>query len=304
MDTATRLPASQMGAVRLRPRVLLAAMRPRQWGKNLLVLAAPAAAGVLFDAGVLIHAGLAFLTFTLAASGTYLVNDAIDAPADRLHPRKRLRTVASGRMSARVAVGLGVVMMLLALVPAAAVGSVAFVVSVLAYLALTTSYSMWLKHVVVVDLVTVAVGFVIRAVAGGFAANVPVTQWFLTVSFFGALFVVSAKRYGEHQRLGDVAASHRSTLSRYSTFYSQHVMTLSSGVTLSAYGLWAFQHGFPAQTWFLVSFVFLATVLLRFALLVHAGASDDPVDLVWKDVPLRILVFLWIGLVLAGVEFS
>lgn len=304
MHTATPIPPSQVELARLRPRVLLAAMRPRQWVKNLLVLAAPAAAGVLFDVRVLIDAGLAFVAFTLAASGTYLVNDAIDAPADRLHPRKRLRTVASGLLSARRAVALGVVLMLLALAVAATVGSLAFMVSVLAYLALTTSYSMWLKNFVVVDLVAVAMGFVIRAVAGGFAAQVPVTQWFLTVSFFGALFVVSAKRYGEYQRLGDGAASHRSTLSRYSAFYSQHVMTLSSGVTLTAYGLWAFQHGSPAQTWFLVSFVFLATVLLRFALLVHGGASDDPVELVWKDGPLRILVFIWIGLVLAGVEFS
>jgi len=279
-------------------------MRPRQWPKNLLVFGAPAAAGVLFDPGVLTDATLAFVAFTLAASGTYLINDAIDAPQDRHHPVKRHRPVAAGHISIRWARRIGAAAMLLSLAPAMAIGSLAFLISLGSYIALTVSYSLWLKQIVVVDLVAVALGFAVRAVAGGHAVQVPLSRWFVMVAFFGALFLVAGKRYGETQRLGDAAIAHRATLESYAGFYHQHVMTLASGVTMIGYGLWAFQHGSPSQAWFLASYLFLVVVLLRFALLVHSGASDDPVEIVWTDRPLRVLVIIWLALVLAGVELG
>ncbi len=279
-------------------------MRPRQWPKNLLVFGAPAAAGVLFVPGVFADALLAFIAFTLAASGTYLVNDAIDAPHDRLHPTKRHRPVAAGLIPIPTAWRFGAASMVLALIPAIAIGSVSFMVALVGYITLTLSYTLWLKQIVVVDLVAVALGFAVRAVAGGFAVGVPLSQWFLMVAFFGALFLVAGKRYGEHRRLGDQAGAHRPILDSYADFYHQHVMTLSSGVTMIGYGLWAYQHGYPSQGWFLASFLFLVVVLLRFSLLVHSGASDDPVEIVWTDRPLRILVVVWLALVLAGVELA
>lgn len=302
MSTATRTVP-----VRGRPtpsRAVLRAMRPRQWPKNLLVFGAPAAAGVLFDPGVLTDAILAFAAFTLAASGTYLINDAIDAPHDRHHPVKRHRPVAAGHISIRWALRIGAALMLLSLAPALAIGSLAFLIALGSYIALTVSYSLWLKQIVVVDLVAVALGFAVRAVAGGHAVDVPLSRWFVMVAFFGALFLVAGKRYGETQRLGDGAGAHRVTLESYAGFYHQHVMTLSSGVTMIGYGLWAFQHGSPSQAWFLASYLFLVVVLLRFALLVHSGASDDPVEIVWTDRPLRVLVIIWLALVLAGVELG
>lgn len=286
------------------PRVLLATARPKQWPKNVLVFGAPAAAGMLFEANVFWTATLAFLAFTLAAIGTYFINDAIDAPRDRLHPVKRHRPVAAGLISPRRAKMVGVLSMGLALVPTAAIGRTGFTVALLAYIGLTLSYSVWLKEISLVDVVAVALCFALRAVAGGLAVGVPLSQWFVMVAFFGALFLVAGKRYGEHRRLGELATAHRPAAAAYADFYHQHVMTLSSGVTMVGYGLWAYSHGFPSQALFLGSFLFLVMVMLRFALLVHNGVSDDPVEIVWTDRPLRILVLVWIALVLAGVELG
>jgi decaprenyl-phosphate phosphoribosyltransferase len=283
-------------------RALLRAARPRQWSKNLLVFGAPAAAGVLFRPEPLLMACLAFVAFTLAASGTYLINDAVDARVDGLHPKKRLRPVAAGIISRTEAVAVGLFAIVLSLAPAAIIGRPGFLVVLLAYAALTISYSVRLKQIAVVDIVAVALGFALRAIAGAYATGVPLSEWFLIVSFFGALFLVAGKRYGEYQRLGGDAAIHRPTQALYAGFYHQHVMTLASGVTLTSYGLWAYQHGLPSQMWFLASFVFLVMVLLRFALLVHAGASDDPVEIVWNDRAIRVLAILWIALAMAGIE--
>ncbi|MFP3914352.1 MAG: decaprenyl-phosphate phosphoribosyltransferase [Actinomycetota bacterium] len=283
---------------------LLRATRPRQWPKNLLVFGAPAAAGVLFQTEIFLTAVVAFWAFTLAAAGTYLINDAMDAANDRLHPVKRYRPVAAGIIPVGRAKVLGGTAMALSLVPAIAIGRPRFVLALVTYIALTISYSVWLKQIAMVDVVAVALGFAVRAVAGGLAAGVPLSRWFVLVAFFGALFLVAGKRYGEHRQLGEAVGAHRPASAGSAAFYHQHVMTLSSGVTMVGYGLWAYQHGLPSQAWFLGSFLFLVMVLLRFSLLVHEGASDDPVAIVWNDRPLRILVVLWIALVLAGVELG
>jgi decaprenyl-phosphate phosphoribosyltransferase len=287
-----------------RTRALLSATRPRQWAKNLLVFGAPAAAGALAIPGVLADATLAFVAFTLAASGTYLINDTVDAPADRLHPTKRHRPVASGQLSGRAAVAFGAVAIGLSFVPALLIGRGAFTATLISYVVLTLSYTLWLKRYAVVDLVVVASGFGLRAVGGAFSIAVPISRWFLIVTFFGALFVVAGKRFGEQQRLGADAGTHRETLSVYADFYTQHVMTLSSGITLVGYGLWAHDHGYLSAWWFLASFMFLVMVLLRFALLVHAGASDDPVEIAWDDRPLRVLTILFLALVVGGIQLG
>lgn len=283
---------------------LITAIRPKQWSKNLLVFGAPAAAGMLFVAEALLAASLAFVAFTLAASGTYLINDTIDAPADRLHPTKRHRPVAAGVVAPGMAVTMGTALMAASLIPAVLIGEASFIATLVAYILLTTSYSLWLKEIAVVELVVVAAGFGLRAVGGAFAIAVPISQWFLIVSFFGALFIVSGKRHGEQQGLGTHAGSHRRSLSAYADFYAQHVMTLSSGITLVGYGLWAYDHGFLSEWWFLVSLMLLVMTLLRFALLVHAGASDDPVEIAWRDQPLRVMSLAFAAIVAAGIQIG
>ena len=304
MNTVVSQSRTRAGDVRLSARGLLTAVRPRQWPKNLLVFGAPAAAGMLFDLNALVDATLAFAAFTLAASGTYLINDAYDAPYDRVHPTKRHRPVAAGLLSPRTAVAFGVLSIMMSLVPAVMIGNLDFVITVVAYVVLTASYTLWLKQIAVVDLVAVASGFGLRAVGGAFAISVHISQWFLIVSFFGALFVVAGKRFGEQQNLGLAAAAHRKTLDSYAESYAQHVMTLSSGIALVGYGLWAHDHGFLSDWWFLGSLMVLVTTLLRFSLLVHAGVSDDPVEIVWRDKTLRVLAIIFLTLVVFGIELS
>jgi decaprenyl-phosphate phosphoribosyltransferase len=214
------------------------------------------------------------------------------------------RPVASGAISGRTAVTIGIALLAVSFMPAAMIDRGEFTATLIAYIILTVSYSLGLKQVAVVDLVVVAAGFGLRAVGGAFSIAVPVSQWFLIVSFFGALFVVAGKRFGEQQSLGDDAARHRPTLSAYADFYTQHVMTLSSGITLMGYGLWAHDHGFLSDWWFLASLMILVMTLLRFALLVHAGASDDPVEIAWNDRPLRILAIVFLVLVMGGIELG
>lgn len=281
---------------------LITAVRPKQWSKNLLVFGAPAAAGMLFVADAMLAASLAFVAFTLAASGTYLVNDTIDAPVDRLHPTKRHRPVAAGEIAPGMAITMGSVLMAASLIPAVLIGEASFIATLVAYILLTTSYSLWLKEIAVVELVVVAAGFGLRAVGGAFAIAVPISQWFLILSFFGALFIVSGKRHGEQQGLGSDAGSHRRALSAYADFYAQHVMTLSSGITLVGFGLWAYDHGFLSEWWFLVSLMLLVMTLLRFALVVHTGVSDDPVEIAWNDRPLRVMSLAFVAIVATGIQ--
>ncbi len=304
MNTVLAETRVRSSSVRSTLAAVVATARPRQWTKNLLVFGAPAAAGVLLVPGVLVDATLAFAAFTLAAGGTYLINDVIDAPADRLHPTKRDRPVAAGILSGRSAVMFGMGALALSMVPTLAIGRGGFTATLIAYIALTLSYSLWLKRVEVVDLVVVASGFALRAVGGAFSIAVPISRWFLIVTFFGALFVVAGKRFGEQQRLGSDAGSHRPTLSAYADFYTQHVMTLASGITLVGYGMWAHDHAHLSAWWFLASFMVLVMILLRFALKVHAGASDDPVEIAWTDRPLRVLTLIFLVLVIGGIELG
>jgi len=175
---------------------LVAACRPRQWIKNLLVFAAPVAAGVIDQGDLLTDTLAAFVAFCLAASGTYLLNDALDVESDRLHPTKRNRPIAAGQVPVVLAYVVAAVLVVAAL-------AIAFLTrsqlgwTIAAYLALTTAYSFWLKHVAILDVIAVASGFVLRAVAGAAATGVPISEWFFIVTSFGALFMVAGKRTGE-----------------------------------------------------------------------------------------------------------
>ena len=194
---------------------MLQACRPRQWVKNALVVFAPAAAGALTRPAVAAATAGAFVCFCLLASATYLLNDVHDRERDRRHPRKRHRPVASGRLSprraTRIAIWLAILGVCAGTVIAPALGAVA-----IGYLALTTSYSILWRHVVLVDIAAVAAGFVVRAAAGGVAAGVTLSRSFLAVSGACALFVVAGKRYAELTAGGQSRDAARRTLARYS----------------------------------------------------------------------------------------
>ncbi|CAN5767748.1 decaprenyl-phosphate phosphoribosyltransferase [soil metagenome] len=281
-------PRTSRPAVRARVRALVTLSRPRQWIKNVLVLAAPVAAGRIGDPQTLTHALVALVTFTLVASGVYWINDALDVATDRLHPVKRLRPVAAGRISVTTALSGGLALEVGALLVAWLAVSPLLAAVLGAYALLQLAYSMQLKRVPVAELMIVASGFVIRAIAGGVATDIGLTEWFLIVTSFGALFVVAGKRYAESVAMGELAGEHRSVLERYPQAFLQQVVGVCLAVTLLAYCLWAFRTstiitGPTPSLWVALSVVPVTFVSLRYLLLVAAGRTGEPEDLLLRD---------------------
>ncbi len=276
------------------PRALLQLARPKQWVKNLLVFAAPGAAGVLSHSGAFGKTCVAFGAFSLAASGTYAWNDARDVEADRRHPTKSSRPVASGAVSVPQAQVFGAVLFVLALA-LSLVASVALLWTVVIYVVLTLAYTLRLKHEPVLDLVTVAACYVIRTVGGATATGVRVSTWFLIVAAAGSLFVVTGKRSAEVLRLGPDAEHHRRALAGYTHQFLLYVRGVSSSVAILAYCLWAFE--FSAHTgntvWLQSSIVPFVVAILRYALLLESGEGGAPEDLLLSDPVLIFVGLVW-----------
>ncbi|WP_421119127.1 decaprenyl-phosphate phosphoribosyltransferase [Aquihabitans daechungensis] len=285
------------------PRALLAEARPKQWIKNLLVFAAPAAAGVLDQPEAMWQATAAFACFCLAASGTYFLNDAADVEADRLHPKKKFRPIAAGEISLPMARALGVGA-IVASVLAALLVNWHLAVTVGSYVALTTTYSLWMKHVAVLDVVGVAAGFVLRAIGGAAAVDVPISDWFFIVASFGSLLMVVGKRRAETDEMGDAAAEFRPTLGMYPRDYLAQLQTVSTAVVLVGYCLWAFEKAAVSSAsipWFELSIVPFGVAVLRYVLLLDTGHGGAPEDVVLGDRALQIMGATWLFVFAIGV---
>ncbi len=298
---------------------LVRACRPRQWIKNLLVLAAPGAAGVLTHAEVPQRLALTFISFCALSSSTYLLNDLHDRVEDRAHERRRTRPIASGQVSARLAITSAVLLaaggLALQFIVTPALAGVG-----LAYLVLTGSYTLWWRSIAVADIAAVSGGFVLRALAGGVATDVTVSRWFLAVTSFGALFLVAGKRYAElrtyEESAGEKPASTRTegqgggpplapvraSLSEYSQRYLRFVIALSATAATTAYCLWAFQRSHQARvSWYELTVIPFVLWLLRYALLVDRGAGESPEELVLGDRFLLTMSAAWVALFASGV---
>jgi decaprenyl-phosphate phosphoribosyltransferase len=280
---------------------VLEAARPRQWPKNLLVFAAPLAGASLGRGNGFGYALLAAAAFTAASSAVYLINDVADAERDRGHPTKRRRPVASGRLPAGLAITSAAVAIGVALGACvwADSGSLALVIGV--YIAFSLLYTMVLKHVPVVEVIFVAVGFVLRALGGAVATGVPPSGWFLTVCSLGALMVALGKRYTELAVLGPAAARHRPVMRWYGLQmlrYGQRAVALAM---LAAYLLWALSHTDSwMRAWHLISAAPLALALGRFDRLTGV-AEDKPVeDLIARDPIMACCEITWLTLFLVG----
>ena len=281
---------------------VIRATRPRQWVKNVLVFAAPLAAGRLIETDVLWRTAAALVAFCLASAAVYLINDVRDVAEDRLHPTKRLRPIAAGELSASVAVILACCCAVISL----AIGFVVAIplgVTLLIYLLLQLIYSGWLKHLPIIDLAMVASGFLLRAVAGGVASNIPLSQWFLLVASFGSLFMVAGKRYSELVALGAEAGTRRS-LERYTVSYLRFAWMLAAAMVIMSYSLWAFDnaHNGPwGVPWSALSIAPLTLGLLQYAREIDTGAAGEPEQIVLHDHVLQVLGLLWAVLVAIGV---
>ncbi len=302
-------PAPEKGPPRNLVTGLIKAIRPRQWVKNVLVFAAPVAAlgddRYAYDyREVLVRVLLAFVVFSLAASCVYLVNDARDVEADRAHPTKRFRPIAAGVVPEWLAYILAVVLGAASLALSWLVTpNLALVMAI--YIVIQLAYCFGLKHQPVIDICIVSSGFLIRAIAGGVAAGVPLSQWFLLMMAFGSLFMAAGKRYAELQLAERTGAKIRKSLESYTSSYLRFVWTLSATALVLCYGLWAFERDDTGGTsWFVVSMVPFTIAILRYAVDVDGGMAGEPEEIALKDRVLQLLAVAWIGTISAAVFLS
>ena len=218
-------------------RALLVSLRPHQWIKNLVVLAALGFSKHLFDADAASRAGLAFLVFCALAGAVYLVNDLLDLERDRLHPAKRTRPLASGALPVGVARVAAAVLLAGVLAASLRLGP-PFLLCTAAYAVLGLAYSLVLKHVVILDVLAVSLGFVLRAVAGAVAIGVHFSPWLLVCTILLALFLALAKRRHELVSLEVDAAAHRSSLAEYSPYLLDQMIAVVTASCLTAYAFY------------------------------------------------------------------
>ncbi|MGD9619128.1 MAG: decaprenyl-phosphate phosphoribosyltransferase [Mycolicibacterium sp.] len=297
------------GPPRNLPAGIVKAIRPRQWVKNVLVFAAPVAAlgdhRYAYDyREVLVKVALAFVVFSLAASSVYLINDARDVEADRAHPTKRFRPIAAGVVPTWLAYWLAVALAVASLAISWMVTPDLAVVMAI-YIGIQLAYCFGLKHQPVIDICIVSSGFLIRAIAGGVAAQVPLSQWFLLMMAFGSLFMAAGKRYAELQLAERTGAKIRKSLESYTSSYLRFVWTLSATALVLCYGLWAFERDATGgASWFVISMIPFTVAILRYAVDVDGGMAGEPEEIALKDRVLQLLALAWIGTIGAAVFLS
>jgi decaprenyl-phosphate phosphoribosyltransferase len=286
---------------------ILKALRPRQWIKNVLVLAAPLAAlggNVHYNyLDVLDKVGIAFVVFCLAASSVYLVNDARDVEADRQHPTKRFRPIAAGVVAPSLAYALAVVLAAASL-GISAVTSPALALVMVAYLVIQLAYCFGLKHQAVLDICIVSSAYLMRAIAGGAAAGIPLSQWFLLFVAFGSLFIVAGKRYAELRLAERTGAKIRKSLESYTATYLRFVWTMSATAVVMCYGLWAFERDGHSGSWFVASMIPFTIAILRYAVDVDGGLAGEPEEIAVRDRVLQLLGVAWLATICAAIVLA
>ena len=275
---------------------LLRALRPYQWSKNLLVFAALVFALELQDPQKVGAAVIAFLCFCAASSATYLFNDIRDRDRDREHPEKARRPIAAGRVSVPVATATAIALALAALLGSQAVNW-RFTLVVVVYLVLQGAYSLGLKHVPVIDALCVSAGFLLRAVGGAEAVEVPISSWLLMCTLFLSIFISFAKRRHEFVTLTAGGEGHRQSLAGYSVEVLDQLITISAAATLISYALYTVDaetvEKFGSNR-LLLTLPYVIYGVFRYLALVHMNEeAGDPSLALVRDKPLLIAVALW-----------
>jgi decaprenyl-phosphate phosphoribosyltransferase len=289
---------------RQRLRAALVTARPRQWIKNALVIAAAGAAGALGHDDVPVRVLVACGAFCLLASGIYCLNDVRDAAEDRLHPRKRSRPVAAGELTALEATTLGIALIATGLATCLVIAPLLLVVGV-GYLAVTVSYTWIWRRILYLDVVAIAGGFVLRAVAGGAAAPVELSRWFVLVVTFSALFLAASKRYAERVRADASGAARRRVLERYSLRRLRVLLSVSGVGANVAYWFWAF--GMPTVggiPWRPLTAIPFCLTFLRYAHIVRVGGGEAPEEALVGDWVLLACAASWLILFALSVRVA
>ena len=275
---------------------LLFSLRPGQWTKNLVIFAGLLFGRRLFDSEAVLAAVAAFVVFCILSGVVYLVNDVADRETDRLHPLKAHRPIASGALPVRVAIVSAVTLGAIALLAAYRIGW-PFTMVAAAYLVLQIAYSGPLKHIVIIDVLTIAIGFVLRAVAGAVAVNVEISHWLLVCTILLALFIALAKRRHEIVLLAAGASGHRPILGEYSAYLLDQMIGVVTASTLIAYVFYTISpetvQKFGTQ-WLGLTIPFPLYGIFRYLYLVHQReGGGSPADLLLTDRPLLACVALW-----------
>ncbi len=271
--------------------------RPHQWLKNALVLAALVFGQRLFVVHDVLLALIAFIAFCALASAAYILNDIADRDADRLNPEKCDRPLARGDITVAAAARAALMLAVVAAVLSIFLGR-AFVGIAVLYATLQLVYSLWAKHQVIIDIIAVAIGFVLRAFAGGVAIKVAVSPWLVFITFVLALFLVLARRRHELIALGDDAIAHRSALSEYSVRLVDQMISIVAGATLVSYMIYTASAEVEAKLGtqhLYLTVPFVAFGILRYLYLIdERNEGGDPASALLHDRPLMLAVALWI----------
>jgi decaprenyl-phosphate phosphoribosyltransferase len=269
--------------IRGRLRAAIVTARPRQWIKNALVIAAAGAAGALGHDDVPGRVLVACGAFCLLASGIYCLNDVRDAAEDRLHPRKRYRPVAAGELTALEAAMVGIALIAAGLATCMVIAPLLLVVGV-GYLVVTLTYTWIWRRILYLDVLAIASGFVLRAVAGGVAAPVELSHWFVLVVTFAALFLAASKRYAERVRADASGAARRRVLELYSLQRLRVLLSVSGVGATVAYWFWAF--GMPTVggiPWRPLTAIPFCLTFLRYAHIIRVGGGEAPEEALVGD---------------------
>jgi 4-hydroxybenzoate polyprenyltransferase len=290
-ETARAHAVIELPARRPPLRAALVAMRPRQWTKNLLLFAGIVFAAELGDGSRWAQAWAAFIAYCAASSAAYLVNDLIDAPQDRLHPLKRLRPIARGELTQEIALALAAFLAALALVITAVLGLGSLGLMAL-FLLLQAGYTLGLKHVVLIDVLTIGSLFVVRAAAGAAAVDVRISPWLLICTALLALFLGLAKRRGELLLVGAEETPGRPVLEGYSLALVDQLISVVASSTVIAYSLYTFTARESNAMMATIPFVLFG--VFRYLLLVHRrDLGEEPERILLSDGPILLCVAAW-----------
>jgi 4-hydroxybenzoate polyprenyltransferase len=271
---------------------LIEAARPRQWTKNLIVFGPLIFSAKIGDFKLLLATLVCSIAFCLASSSIYLINDLLDREQDKVHPRKRNRPIASGRVSTAAALSFAFVLAAASLTLSVLIKP-SIAVMIVLYLGLMVFYGTVLKHLVVLDVMTVAAGFVLRAVAGGIAASAPVSGWFLLCTSFGSLFLALEKRRHEISTLSKSAQDHRAVLQSYSQALIDKIEGIVVPGLVVCYIFYSFlsYHG----QWMMITVPFVFYGLIRYHLLsIEEALTGTPEEVLLRDRPTQVTIVLWL----------
>lgn len=280
-------------------KLIIQELRPKQWLKNVILILPAIFADEFFHFANLKNLLLGFFFFSLAAGGLYIINDIIDRKKDAHHPEKKKRPIASGRLSVAVAAAAAALILI-----AAAAGSFwlepRFFIILIVYAAITNFYSFYLKHLPIIDLVTIAAGFILRVVAGAILVNVEISNWIIIATFFFALFLATTKRRLELRLLEIEAKNHRAVLDEYTPTFSNILLGLTAALAITSYSIYTLEESVVARLGtkgliYTVPLVFI--FIARMAYLATEdknGQTSDPTNLILKDKAIYLSLISWL----------